>query len=213
MATASTIARLLEQEAPAESARRCLATGEVRPKDKLIRFVIGPDRAIVPDLSHNLPGRGFWVVARREAIDRAVHKNLFAKAAKASVKTAPDLATQVEHLLIKRSLELLGLSRSAGLAVLGQPQVEAALKAKKLALLLIAEDAGSNGINKVSSETTETVRLFTRDQLGAALGHDQLVYVGLKPHGLTAKLLTELKRLEKIVDKPHISEGMDSENL
>ena len=43
--------------------RRCIATGEVQPKHGLIRFVVGPDGQIVPDLSEKLPGRGIWVAA------------------------------------------------------------------------------------------------------------------------------------------------------
>ena len=37
--------------------RRCLVTGEVRPRDGLMRFVVGPDDLVVPDLDNRLPGR------------------------------------------------------------------------------------------------------------------------------------------------------------
>ncbi|AZB69877.1 DUF448 domain-containing protein [Cereibacter sphaeroides] len=40
-----------------EPERRCIATGEVTPKAGLIRFVVGPDDAAVPDLLGKLPGR------------------------------------------------------------------------------------------------------------------------------------------------------------
>ena len=32
--------------------RKCIATGEVRPKYGMIRFVIGPDAQVVPDPLH-----------------------------------------------------------------------------------------------------------------------------------------------------------------
>ncbi len=38
--------------------RLCIATRVVRPIEDLIRFVIAPDGEAVPDLKHNLPGRG-----------------------------------------------------------------------------------------------------------------------------------------------------------
>ena len=41
--------------------RKCIATGEVQPKFGLIRFVVGPDQQIVPDILGKLPGRGIWV--------------------------------------------------------------------------------------------------------------------------------------------------------
>ena len=46
-----------------DNERRCLVTGAVLPKADLIRFVVGPDDSIVPDLAQNLPGRGLWVTA------------------------------------------------------------------------------------------------------------------------------------------------------
>jgi predicted RNA-binding protein YlxR (DUF448 family) len=184
--------------------RRCLVTGETLPKDELIRFAAGPDNSVVPDLAQNLPGRGLWVKAEREAIDTAARKNLFAKAAKSSVKADPELAGLVEQLLHKRCLAFMGLARGAGLAVLGQPQVEAALKAGKLDMLLLAPDAGSTPSH---TRSIIEIRRFTRDELGAAFGHDQIVYAGLKQHSLTEKLKQELARLEKIAATHHISKG------
>ena len=61
--------------------RRCIVTGETQPKAGLIRFVAGPDGQVVPDLAEKLPGRGFWVVADRQALDRAAAKGLFSRGA------------------------------------------------------------------------------------------------------------------------------------
>jgi predicted RNA-binding protein YlxR (DUF448 family) len=178
------------------SERRCIVTGDVCAKDGLIRFAISPDKIVVPDLAQNLPGRGLWVTASHDAIQTAARKNLFSKAAKQTVKADPNLADHVAQLMRKRCLEFIGLARRSGIAVLGQPQVEAALKSKHLALLLLASDA---------SQTPEQLRslipafcLLTRDELGAALGHEQIVYAGLKAHGLTDKLKTALAQLTKL---------------
>ena len=178
---------------PRDPARKCLATGEVRPKAELIRFVLGPDKAFVPDLAARLPGRGLWVSASRAALEIAIQKNLFTRAARTHVKADVTLIDQVEQLLAKRCLELLGLARSAGLVVLGQPQVEQAVKAHALAFVLVAADAGKDGVKKLHHATLVPTP-FTRDQLGAALGRDHLVSIGLKPHSLTEKLKTELAR-------------------
>jgi predicted RNA-binding protein YlxR (DUF448 family) len=51
--------------------RKCIATGEVQPKHGLIRFVIGPEGQIAPDLAEKLPGRGIWVAADRAALEKA----------------------------------------------------------------------------------------------------------------------------------------------
>jgi len=215
MQAAHTLAPPDRTERARDSERKCLVTGDVRPKTKLIRFVASPDHSITPDLAQNLPGRGLWVTAEREPIQTAARKNLFAKAAKTSVTADPDLADQTAQLMRKRCLEFLGLARRAGIAVLGQPQVEAALKAGKISLLLLANDASQmSAIGCQKSEKfchlTSVFRLLTRDELGAALGHDQIVYAGLKAHPLTAKLTAELARLEKIAVPHHISQA-DSE--
>ena len=69
--------------------RKCIATGEAQPKTGLVRFVLGPDATVWPDVMEKLPGRGAWVSADRAAIDLAVKKKLFARAFKAQVR-APD---------------------------------------------------------------------------------------------------------------------------
>ncbi len=38
--------------------RTCIVTRESGYADDMIRFVAGPDGAVVPDLKHELPGRG-----------------------------------------------------------------------------------------------------------------------------------------------------------
>ena len=46
-----------------DGVRSCALTRARRPKDELIRFVLGPDGAVVPDLKEKLPGRGVWLTA------------------------------------------------------------------------------------------------------------------------------------------------------
>ena len=51
--------------------RRCVLTRERLPKERMIRFVVGPDRQIVPDLAAKLPGRGIWLSASRDVLETA----------------------------------------------------------------------------------------------------------------------------------------------
>ena len=188
-----------------DSERKCLVTGDVRPKDDLIRFVAAPDSSVVPDLAQNLPGRGLWVTATRDAIQTAVDKNLFSRAAKTPLKPAADLADKTAVLLRKRCLNLLGLACGAGLSVQGQTQVEAAVKGEQLSLLLIADDAGRDADKMNSARHQDqlmTSRIFTRTELGAALGHTQMVFVGLRPSALTKNLRAHLKFLDAIASSP-----------
>jgi len=99
--------------------RKCIATGEVQPKHGLIRFVVGPEGQIAPDLAERLPGRGIWVAADRAALDKVVKKGLFSRAAKQPVQVPDDLTDLVEALLAQRVVNLISLARKGGRAVSG----------------------------------------------------------------------------------------------
>ena len=66
-----------------ERERRDIVSGEILPDSRLVRFVADPQGRVVPDVAAKLPGRGLWVEASRGAVDKAVEKKLFARAAKA----------------------------------------------------------------------------------------------------------------------------------
>lgn len=192
-----------ETVATADQTRRCIVTGNLLPKTGLIRFVLDPEQRVVPDLAGNLPGRGLWVTSSRAAVAEAVHKKLFAKAAKGTAAASPDLPDLTARLLRRRILDLIGLSKSAGIATLGQPQVEAALKARRVALLFLADDAGAE---PGYSAGVPCCRLLTRDELGPALGYEQIVYAGFTAHTLTDKLAVEAERLAGFFDYPQQTE-------
>ena len=119
--------------------RYCIVTRAVRPVEDLIRFVIAPDGEAVPDIKHNLPGRGVWVTASRSALDQAVKSNAFARGFRREVRLGADLSGRTERLLESAVLDALAMARKAGSIVMGCAQVEAALKRDRQADLV---DAG-----------------------------------------------------------------------
>lgn len=58
-----------EDEPETGPLRRCVVTRESLPKERMIRFVLGPDRQVVPDLAAKLPGRGMWLSAAWDVIE------------------------------------------------------------------------------------------------------------------------------------------------
>ena len=102
-----------------EPERRCIATGETQPRGGPIRFVVGPDATVVPDITGKLPGRGMYVSADRDALELAVKRRLFSRAAKMQVTAPEDLAQQVHDLQARRVIELIAMARKAGQAVAG----------------------------------------------------------------------------------------------
>lgn len=170
-----------------QTMRTCLASGELKPTRAMIRFVVGPDDELFADLEENLPGRGLWVTAVRDAVELAQTKKLFAKANKGPVKTSADLADQVATLLRIRCMNMLGLARRAGLVVYGADRVRAALDQDKAAVLVEASDgsAGERGKFLSMARDKPVVDAFGRDELAQALGRPDVVHVGLAAGKLT----------------------------
>lgn len=187
--------------------RRCLATGQVLPRVALVRFVAGPDGQVLPDLAEKLPGRGFWVSANPAAITVAVQKNLFAKAAGAKLHAAPTLTCQVGQLLQQDLQQKLGLAKRAGVIVAGFNQVEPEVARGGLQALFIARDAGADGSAKLGrlNPTLPCLRLLSSVEQGQALGHDQLVYLGLRFHALTTRILAVAGRFSAFAAQENIA--------
>src|SRR6266568_5543996 len=85
--------------------RFCAATGAVKPVAEMIRFVLGPDGAAVPDLKRRLPGRGIWITATRDALKTAIARKAFARSFKRDVRLSGDLVATTERLLEQAALD------------------------------------------------------------------------------------------------------------
>lgn len=187
-----------------EPMRRCLASGELRPKADLLRFVVDPDGALLFDVDGTLPGRGLWLLPRRDMIDKACARKLFARAARGSIKVSQDLADRVGQVLRQRCLDLLGLARRGGQVQTGFEKVRALLRAQRAALLLQAVDASAGGRDKLSALGQATnpdlrdVALFTSAELSQALGRDNVVHVALERGTMAQRLTALVARFEAV---------------
>ena len=176
-----------EDRAREDRERRDIVSGEVMAEEQLIRFVAGPDGAVVPDLARKLPGRGLWVAARREAVEQAAKKGAFSRAAKAKLAASPDLAEQVERLLKARLLAGLGLARRAGDLILGFEKATVAASAGKVAWLVEASDGADDGRRKMLQATRRAaaaglpaprlIGVFSSEELGLALGLGNVIHL------------------------------------
>ncbi|MGH6904010.1 MAG: RNA-binding protein [Geminicoccaceae bacterium] len=177
--------------------RRCLVTREVKDRDQMIRFVLDPAGQVVPDVDGRLPGRGMWLSADRNVLNRALAANLFARAARARVQVRADLAEQVERLLVSRALDCLGLARRAGQVAMGFDQVRACLRSASAAVLIAAADSAADGRRKLRqlAPGVPVITAFSKAELGAALGREGIVHVAVAPGGLARRLLGSVRRL------------------
>ena len=177
--------------------RKCIATGEVRPKSELIRFVVGPDQSIIPDVAEKLPGRGIWVASDPEALETALKKNHFPRAAKSPVSVPATLVSDIEQQLARRVVDLISLSRKSGLAVSGYEKVKDVLAKETAEVLLQASDGSSRGKSKLSTpHFGYYIGWLTADELGMAFGRQTVIHAALGAGGLTQRVVEEAQRLK-----------------
>jgi predicted RNA-binding protein YlxR (DUF448 family) len=185
-----------DDEAETGPNRRCIASGESLPVARLVRFVVGPDDTIVPDVEGRLPGRGLWLSAKRDMIETAASKRLFSKAARRNVRVDDSLADTVADLLKRRCLNHLGLARRAGLVAAGAEKVRAQIATGRTAVLFEAADGSPQERSKIAALAPKlpVVDVFTSSEMGGALGRDAAVHVALLPGRLTATLMDDAAR-------------------
>jgi len=193
-----------EEEALASpTLRRCIVTRQALEKPAMIRFVIDPEGRVTPDLKERLPGRGLWVTASRAALDQAVARHAFSKAAKQSVKAAPDLAERVVELARREVAELLGLARKSGQLVTGFEKVEAALRAGKVRVLVAASDGAEDGRGKLARLAGSGVEIcapLTAAELAQALGREHAVHAAIKAGGIAEKTIIAARRFVALTE-------------
>jgi predicted RNA-binding protein YlxR (DUF448 family) len=195
------IVKLLWEEGryTARPVRQC-AVGRTRgPEDDLLRFVLDPDKRVVPDLKRKLPGRGVWVTASREAVAKAVGQKSFARGFRQAVTVDPDLAETVENLLRRAALQDLALANKAGCIVAGFTKVQKALTGERRMLLLHAADAAPDGRRKLDrmveavaqadADIPPSLGGFTSSGISAALGRHNVMHAAITQDGAGRKFI------------------------
>ena len=183
--------------------RKCIATGEVQPKSGLIRFVVGPDQQIVPDILGKLPGRGIWVSAQHETLAKTMAQGLFSRGAKQTVSVPGTLISDIESQLARRVIDLISLARKSGQAVSGYEKVKDWLSKETARVLIQASDGSARGKSKLSTPYGGSfIGWLTADELGLAFGRQTAIHGALASGGLTSRIVEEAARLKglRVID-------------
>ena len=193
-----------------ELMRECCLTRQTRPVSELLRFALGPDDELVPDIDAKAPGRGVWVTLSAEAVAEAARKKCFSRSLKQQVKLPADLAQLAQRRLEQRLLGALGLARKAGQLVSGATRVRAAIDKGAVLALITATDAAEDGRQKMQgalralaarneSGLVPRFELLTSDQLGLALGQENVIHAALIPGAAAVSALARAQRLARYV--------------
>lgn len=194
-------------KASAPSRRLCIVTRRELPPEDLIRFALSPDAAIVPDLARKLPGRGVWVTATRDMVDRAATGGAFSKSLKQKINAPKDLGELVAHLLLRRAREALSIANKAGAVITGFAKVDAALGGSFVIALVHARDAAEDGRIKLGRKFTAIAEARGRvpciigtldgTELDLAMGRPNVVHAALTESGAARNFLSEARRYQR----------------
>ncbi len=206
MTTARTGANASPQrrEGARKPQRMCALTRERGADADLLRFVHDPAGRIVADIYRDLPGRGVWLTPTRAAVLEAVRKKVFARAFKANVMATPELADEIDRLLLASALQSLSMARKAGKVATGFAKIEAMLNDGAVGALLHAVEAAPDGCGKLDrkyraasaarGENTTILRVFASSQLSMALGRENVIHAALEKSSVTETFLRNTRR-------------------
>jgi predicted RNA-binding protein YlxR (DUF448 family) len=194
--------------------RKCIVTGDAQPQAGLVRFVVGPDDQVYPDVLGKLPGRGMYVSSTREALDAAT-KGQFSRSAKQAVTVPDGLADEVERQIARHAVDLIAMTRKSGRAVCGFEKVKGWLAGGERVRVLVQASNGSER-GKAKLWTPEGARYFgcfTAEELGLAFGRQSVIHGALATGGLSNRVVEEATRLRGLreVDGGDTASGKDIE--
>ena len=196
--------------------RLCALTRAELPVTDLIRFAESPDGDIVPDVDGKAPGRGVWITLSQAAVEEAVRKKVFSKSLKAQVAVPADLAFLTQTRLEQRLVGALGLARKAGILVTGAAKVSALVENSGAAALITASDAASDSRRKMlqsvrrgyeTAEAIEHIESLSSDQLGLALGLENVIHAALTSGAAANSAVERARRLARYVATDRKEDG------
>jgi uncharacterized protein len=170
----------------------------------MIRFVLGPGEAVVPDIRRKLPGRGVWITASAALLAEAVKKHAFDRGFRKKVVASDNLAAEVEALLTKDCLQALSIANKAGLVAAGFGKAEEAIAGGSVAGVIHASDGGADGVRKLGQslrrrfgdgDARPRIGLFQSDQLDLALGRANVIHAALLSGAASEAFLARCRKL------------------
>jgi predicted RNA-binding protein YlxR (DUF448 family) len=191
--------------------RSCVVTRAVKAPDDLIRFVVGPDGVLTPDLRRKLPGRGVWASLSAGAVAEAVRRKAFERSLKTKVVVPADLAATIDALMLRDALQALAMANKAGLVQAGFAKVEAMIGSGRCAAVIEASDGAEDGRRKIGQalkraaiareneglkvRTIPVVAIFAAADLELALGRAHVIHAALAPGPAAEGFLSRWRRL------------------
>ena len=161
------------------------------------------DGQLVHDLRRRAPGRGAWVMVKKECLQKA-HAGGFARSFKARVQ-APPLQAFIESMregILLRLKETVQTGLRARQLAVGQVAVTEAFKEDTVQLLFTGKGASTGTQTRFARNATRkgvsVSESLSAEMLGAWLGREFVSVLGVLNKERAARLLQDLERLSTL---------------
>jgi predicted RNA-binding protein YlxR (DUF448 family) len=187
--------------------RSCLACREVKDKGSLLRFVLAPDRTVVPDLQQKLPGRGVYTCMNASCLGLAAKKKQFSRGFKGEVlgAEAETLMQQVTDKLEERIASYISLANKGGKIVSGSDQVLEKLKKGGAGILFVATDISVDIGEKFRAvaklKEVRCVAMFTKERLGGLIGKELRSVLAVLDSGFVRSIDLETEKYRNFFEE------------
>ena len=177
--------------------RKCIASGEIKDKSSLLRFVVTPDNMIVADVLEKLPGKGIWLGCSKDLLEKTLRDGLLARVTKKPITVPETLLDDAEQMLTNRVISLISLARKSGRAVAGYEKVKDWLSKDLATVLVQSQDGSERGKSKLSTPRSGTfIDWIKTSELGLAFGRQTVIHCALASGGITQRVVHEARRLK-----------------
>src|SRR5690606_34949310 len=183
--------------------RTCVGCRRRDARTALLRFAIRTEvPRLVPDVAGRLGGRGVSVHPKRACLEQAVKAGGFARALRGSVgSTARELGQLAASQYERRLTGLLLAAHRSRALTLGTDATRDAIRAGRVRLLVVAEDAAGRREELVeqAGRLGEACVVFGRKaQLGHWLGRDEVGVLSIADEGIAEEVARAVERVNEL---------------
>ena len=180
--------------------RTCVVTREKGPPKRFVRLVRGPDGVVYVDYRARLPGRGAWVLPRRDALEKLEAKPRILNRALRGPADTSGLLERVRVANVAALQDALSIAARSGALHGGKDRVRLALGAGALGVALAA-DASPRLVEDLRRRAGGRPVLavgWTAAELGALVGKGPRAALAVLAGKPGAAVLRELRRFSEL---------------
>lgn len=174
---------------------------------ELVRLVAGPDGRVALDPKASKGGRGAWVHPTRACVEAMAKRHAAERSLKVDVQRDLDgrsLVASLREALTRKAASLLVVASRTRTLALGTEAVTAALERERVAVVVVARDAGTSAVSLAEegsgSGGTRVLRHSTKSELGGVFHRGEVALLALLDTRIAAELATTIDRLAALED-------------